>query len=274
MFDWLRRGLHREPKPGVPAGELPSPDISRAYEDIQAAKEETERERLKRTIAEEEVRQARAAREKVASEEAQAEYEGRVPPRGKTPEEILSRLPEKERKKYKKRVEAGERGRVEAEMEIWESGIPGKKKVMHRVWNSTKQTWEFKEVEVALTPQERLAEARIQKIGGMLVEEEVEAIKQKRRERSLPHRVSRGAIGFGQHMAAVGVLGVAGVARGIQPGRGGPERAARMHAPSLPLDLYRVRPMLGVGVPRARDLTGAGLGHLRSALAPRMRRRE
>lgn len=254
MLGWLRRKLHREPSPGVPAGELPMPDISRAYADIQAAKEETERERTARGIAEEEVRIRKKQEEQRAQAEAQAEYEGRVPPRGKTAEEILSQLPEKERKKYEKRTEEGKRAKVEAEMEIWEAGIPGKKRVMHRTWNPATQQHEFKEVEVSLSPQERLAEARIQRIGGLLIEEEVAGLRQRRRERSIPYRAARAAAGFGQHIAAVGVLGIAGMARGIEPGRGGPQRAARMHAPGVPLDFYRVRPMLGVGMPSRRSV--------------------
>jgi len=255
MFDWLRRRVggslvrpERRPT-GVPAGELPAPDVSRAYADIQAAKEETERERTARGIAEEEIRIRKKQEEQRAQAEAQAEYEGRVPPRAKTVEEILSQLPEKEREKYEKRIKEGKRAKVEAEMEIWEAGIPGKKRVMHRVWNPAQQTWEFKEVEVPLSPQERLAEARIQKVGGLLIEEEVASLRQRKRERGIPLRLARGAAGFGQHMAAVGVLGIAGMARGIEPGRGGPQRAARMHAPGVPLEFYRVRPMLGVGMP-------------------------
>src|SRR3972149_165856 len=215
MFDWLTSKLKRKSTistPGIPAGELPMPDLDRAYGDAQRLR--SEQERLRRTMAEEEVKQEKAARDKRARDEAAAEYEGRVPPRTKTPEEILSSLPEKERKKYDKRIREGERAKVEAEMEIWEAGIPAKTKVMHRVWNPAQQTWEFKEVEVPLTPQERLAEARIQKIGGMLVEEEVAGLKQRRRERSIPYRAARGAAGFGQLMAGTIAFGTAGVARG------------------------------------------------------------
>lgn len=266
MFDWLRSRvggslLHRErrPSPGVPAGELPSPDVSRAYADIQAAKEEAEREKTAKGIAEEELRIWREKEHQRAQAEAQAEYEGRVPPRAKTVEEILSQLPEKEREKYEKRIKEGKKAKVEAEMEIWEAGIPGKKRVMHRTWNPATQQHEFKEVEVSLSPQERLAEARIQKVGGLLIEEEVASLRQRRRERGVPYRLARGAAGFGQHMAAVSVLGIAGLARGMEPGRGGPQRAARMHAPGVPLEFYRVRPMLGVGMPS------------RSAVLPRRR---
>ena len=271
---WVKEKFRKKESPpsGEPAGELPEADIQRAYEAAQELRGEVDRERLKRTMAEEEVRQEKAAREARVKAEAQAEYEGRGPARPRTPEEILSRLPEKERKKYQKRIEEGKRAKTEAEMEIWESGIPGKKKVLKRTWNPVTQQHEYQEIVVSMSPQEQLAEARMQKLGGMLVEEEVAKLRQKKRERSTPYRAARAIGGFGQFVAGVTTLGAAGVARGVQPGRGGPQRAARMLAPSLPLDLYGVKPILGVGMPSARDLTGRGLGHLRGLAIPRVGR--
>lgn len=277
---WVRekwRGFGR-PKlePGVPAGLLPEPEVSRAYEESRRLREELSKTQTRAGKAEEEARLRKAISDRDERKRAQEEYEGRVPPRAKTAEEILAKLPEKERKRYERRIREGEKARVEAELEIWEAGIPGKKKVIHRVWNPTQQTWEFKEVEVPLTPQERLAEARVQKLGGYLVEEELAELKQRRRERRLPVRAARGATRFGKEVVAVGMLGIAGTAQAMQPGRGGPQRAARMLAPKAPSGLY------GFGTPPQVDLSGlrrplrptiglGGLGRLRGMVLPRRR---
>ena len=152
--------------------------------------------------------------------------------------------------------------------------IPKQVKVAGKIYRVV--PWEFKEVEVPSTPQERLAEARIQKVGGMLIEEEIAGLRQRRRERTLPVRAARGVAGFGREMAAVGMLGVAGTAQAIQPGRGGPQRAAKMVAPVAPSGLY------GFGTPPLINLSGlrrplqpmvgmGGLGYLKGAVLPRVR---
>lgn len=284
MFDWLRGIFRRKPEEeaaGRPAGALPSPDISSVYEEAETLRDEKVR-------LEEELKQEQAAREAGATRQAEEEYAGKVPPRRKTAEEILARLPEKERKKYAKRVAEGEKVQVEAELEIWEAGIPGKKKVMHRVWNPVSMQHEYKEVEVALTPQERLAEARVQRLGGYLIEEEVAELRKRKRERTFPHRAARATerfieggartlTGLGREVAAVSVLGMAGTAQAALP-RGEPRRA-RGFVPSAPPGLYSFgTPTIDLsGIrraaqPRAGMNPLGGLGHLRGYTLTRVRR--
>lgn len=281
-FDWLRGKFRRrrvDLTPGVPAGELPSPPgPDTAGEEMRRLREELDRERTARATAEDTAKKYQFKQEQEAKAQAQAEYEGKVPPRARTAEEIISKLPEKEQKKYRKRIEEGKRAQVEAELEIWESGIPGKKKIIHRVWNPAQQTWEFKEVEVPLTPQERLAEARIQRVGGMLIEEEVASLQQRKRERGVPYRLARGAGETAKHLTAVGMLGIAGTAQAMQPGRGGPQRASRMLAPRVPMEMYSIGTpsvdLSGLRRPLRPRVSLGGLEHLRGAVMPRVRRRE
>jgi len=252
------------------------------YQELQA---ELERERAYREKEEKEFEEAKKTFDKTSGPGWREKHEAE---RTKTAEEILKDLPEKERGKYKKRIEAGERSRMEAELEVWESGVPGKKKKIFRDWVppytdpktgvTTPGHHQYKEVEVPMSPQERLGEARLQRLGGMLIEEEVASLKQKKRERGVPYRLARGAGETAKHLTAVGMLGIAGTAQAIQPGRGGPQRASRMLAPRVPLEMY------GVGAPSV-NLSGlrrplrptvglGGLEHLRGAVLPRTRRRE
>lgn len=123
-----------------------------------------------------------------------------------------------------------------------------------------------------LSPVEQAQVARQQELDRMRVDIARESYKQFKRERKPIYRTAKAIGGVGQFMAGAVTMGVAGMARGARPGKGGPERAMRMHAPGLPLDLYAVKPVLGVGMPSAKDLTGAGLGHLRALTLPGIRK--
>ena len=128
--------------------------------------------------------------------------------------------------------------------------------------------WTYIDVERKLSPPERASLARAIQFEKMELEMTKEKFKQFKRERHPAYRAAKAAGGFGQFMAGAITLGVAGTARGLRPGKGGPERATRMHAPGVPLDLYAVRPMLGVGMPSSKDLTGSELSHLRALIFP------
>jgi len=127
-------------------------------------------------------------------------------------------------------------------------------------------------VERELSPVEQAQVARQQEVDRMRLDIAREGYKQFKFEHSKKGRVLKAASGIAPFMAGAVTMGVAGMARGARPGKGGPERAIRMHAPGLPLDLYAVRPMLGVGMPSSKDLTGAGLSNLRALTLPGVRR--
>lgn len=291
MFDWLRRKKKKEPIEGVPVEGIPVEE---------PAEEEPEWVRDERIRAEQEARDRwtrekakREAEEKVAGERAREELEAERRKRWSRREleeekieEELSRLSPKEQEKYKKRIREARGVKSEVAFEVWESGIPEKKQVIQKTWNPVTQQHEFEIIEVPMSPQERLAEARIQKLGGALVEEELSGLKQRRRERSLPFRAAKAAGGFGQLMVGTAMLGVAGTAQAIQPGREGPRRAARMHAPGLPMEAYQVGTpswnlsglrspnvnLLGLTRPIQPRLHIGGLEHIRGLTLPRRRR--
>lgn len=216
-------------------------------------------------------------------------------------EDLLGAFKGREKRKLEKRLEEAKKARAYAAIEVQESGISGEKVVMHQTWHGgywvdratgkpipepktaaerraadyhpAGHVWE--RVKVPVSPQEQLLEARKQRQEKIMIEELEYAQKQLKRERSFPVRAARGIAGFGQQMAAVGMLGVAGTAQAIQPGRGGPQRATRMVAPRAPSGLYEF------GTPPSIDLSSlrrplmptvgiGGLGHLRSAVLPRM----
>lgn len=266
MFDWLKGKFKKKPETTegeyreVPEPESPEDeDIKRAREAAtKRAKIEWASQQAKRTYEEELKKQGAQARRE-AEEAALKEH--------------LEKLPKRERKRFEKKYEQTGKKREEAAFEIWEAGAPEKVSTIQKVWVSIPGEpfgghYEFREVTKTITPYEQLALARAAKADEFKLRKAEEEWKGYKRERSLPFRAARAAGGFGQFMAGTAMLGVAGAARGIQPGRGGPQRAARMLAPSLPLDLYGVRPMLGVGIPTAKSLTGAGLGRLRSMTLP------
>lgn len=96
--------------------------------------------------------------------------------------------------------------------------------------------------------------------------EQIEFIKELRRQRGLPARLAKGVGGLAAGVAQAGTLGIAGVAQSIQPGKAGPQRAARMLAPKVPMELYGVKPPS----PRFGRPPGiGGLEHLRGAVLPR-----
>jgi len=197
-----------------------------------------------------------------------------------------------------KEIREGLREREQAAIEIVSEGIPEeivtKQKVLQKEYWTKKGTeepvpeprtaqeraesdyhpsqWTYVDVKRKLSAPERASLARAIQFEKMELDITKEKYKQFKRERSTPYRVAKAAGGFGTFMAGAMTMGVAGMARGSRPGKGGPERAMRMHAPGVPMDLYAVRPMLGVGMPSSRDLTGSGLSHLRALTFPGIRK--
>jgi len=281
---WVKEKLSRKPRPE--AEPKPEPITEAEYREvpgegtISGSEGEAENQKFKedeaKRRAEDEFTRQRAANE--AAE--RMEYE-RLRAQRKVEEEELARkigkLPPKERKRYEKRAGESFKTQAEAAFELWEGNIPKKKKKLVHQWNDQTKQWEWREIEVTLSPQERLAEARIQKLGGVMIEEEIAEAKQRKRERSTPYRISKAIGGFGQEMAAVSMLGVAGTAQAILP-RGKPSKARGL-VPSLPIEAYRV------GTPNV-DLSGlrrplqpmfstggaGGLEHLKGAMLPKIRK--
>jgi hypothetical protein len=213
-------------------------------------------------------------------------------------EEELAKLSRKQRSQYKKRMAEGKKAKREAEFEIWKEGVPSTvthyHKVLQKEYWTKKGTeervpeprtaeerlmadyhpseWTFMPVEVKLSPAEQLLAARDLEAKGMEMDILRSKYKQFKRERKPAYRVLKAASGVAPFMAGAVTLGVAGMAKGARPGRGGPDRAVRMHAPGVPLDLYSIRPMLGVMPPSSKDLTGAGLEGLRDLTLPGIRK--
>lgn len=213
-------------------------------------------------------------------------------------EEELKKLPRGRRKEYERMRKEAEASRTEAAFQVWREGAPQEITSYQRIrqlpYYTDKVTgkpvpeprtaeeraaadyhqeeWVYTPLTRRLTPAEQLRVARAQEFEKMELDITREKYKQFKRERKPIYRVAKAAGGFGTFMAGAVTMGVAGMARGARPGKGGPERAMRMHAPGLPLDLYAVKPVLGVGMPSAKDLTGAGLGHLRELTLPGIRK--
>lgn len=305
-ISWIKGKLTRKKEPEgeeVP-GEVPELEgatAEGAWEETERLRKETEdvkageerrkqEERLGKEQRKQQEEFAREERERLGSEEEEK--------RKKEEEEFLKRFPPKYRKEAKKRFEEAEREKTSAAFEVWSQSVPEAitqyHKTLQKEYWTDKDTgqpvpeprtaeerarsdyhpsqWAFQPVERKLSSPERLAVARTLELEGMELEMARDKYKQFKRERHPAYRAVKAAGGFGQFMAGAVTLGVAGVARGAQPGRGGPARAARMHAPGVPMELYAVRPVLGVGMPTAKDLTGSGLGHLRSLTLPGIRR--
>jgi len=277
MFDWLKKKIKKD-KEKVTFEEIPVEEVTEEEPDwVKFERQKAEQEARDKWTRE---KAQKEAQEKVAAERAREELEAERRRRFTTKQieeekiaEELSRLSPKDRKKYEDRIKKARGAQTEAAFEIWESGIPSEKTLLQKTWNPQTQQHEFHQVKVPMSPQERLAEARVQKLGGALIEEELSGLKQRRRERSLPYRAAKGAVGFGQFMAGTAMLGTAGVAQSIQPGAGGPQRATRMHAPGLPLSAYQV----GIPSVNLSGLRGSvqpklrlgGLEHLRGLTLPR-----
>jgi len=213
-------------------------------------------------------------------------------------EEELSKMPRGQRRKYQKQEKEASRERQEVEFELWKEGVPEevvrKQKILQKEYWTKKGTdepvpeprtaeeraasdyhpsqWGYIDIPIKLSPAERAGYARAIQFEKMELDITKEKYKQFKRERHPAYRAAKAAAGATQFMAGAVTMGVAGMARGSRPGRGGPERAMRMHAPGLPLDLYAVRPMLGVGMPSSKDLTGAGLSNLRALTFPGIRK--
>jgi len=192
------------------------------------------------------------------------------------------------------RIREGLKGREEADIEKWEQQVPGEvmtyTKMLQKEYWTKKGTdipipeprtaeekaeadyhpsqWVIQQTPRKLSSMEQLQLARASELDKMKLDIAREEYKQFKRERKPIYRFAKAAGGFGTFIAGTATIGAAGVARGMQPSRGGRERAVRMHAPGVPLDLYGVRPMLGVGIPPASVHTGAGLEHLRALTFP------
>lgn len=271
-----------------------------AWEETERVREEAARrldeERTARGTAEDTARKWEF-KEKIRGKQKTREEQTSPPPPNQ--EDILSKFSGRERKKIEKRLQEAKKAKAYADIEIMESGIPEKVKSVQKIWqqgywisNVTGATipeprtaaerreasyhppeYRFIEVNKPLSSMERLATARAMRGGAIELGLQEAKYKQFKREQSRPYKAARGAVEAGKTLTAVSMLAAAGTAKSLQPGRGGPKRAANMFAPSVPLDLYAVKPVLGVGMPRAKDLTGAGLGHLREATLPRVGRR-
>ena len=257
MFDWIKSKFGREKTPE----ELHEEEILAAQKSMREEQERLAREEEKRR--EKQRKEAEKAAEEAAKRQAEED-------RQRYEEEAMASIPPHLRSKYKGRIKEAIEAKEQAAFEIWESGIPEKKKVVHRTWNPTTQTHEYKIVEVPMSPQERLAEARVQKLGGMVLEEEMATLRQKKRERSLPYRTAKAAAGFGQMMAGTMMLGIAGTAQAMLP-RSEPRRARGL-VPSMPMEVYSVStPRVNLAGLRGSvqpRLTIGGLGHLRGATLP------
>lgn len=299
-ISWLKGKLTRKKGPEEEEGEVVS--IETGGEDPEEVKREEKRAweaYMKQSKREEavskirsEYRTKRATRlrelEDIGKEEA---IEGQI-------QEKVKDLPRGHRRAAAKGLREAWRERQQADIEITSEGIPEKiitkQKVLQKEYWTDKETgqpvpeprtaeeraradyhpsqWTFVDVERKLSPAERSSLARAVQFEEMELGVAKEKYKQFKREQHPAYKVAKAAGGFGQFMAGAVTMGAAGMARGARPGRGGPERAMRMHAPGVPMDLYAVRPVLGVGMPTGRDLTGAGLGHLRELTLPGIRR--
>lgn len=202
-----------------------------------------------------------------------------------------SQMTPDEQKAYKKRIEEAKKAKTQAAFEVWETGVRNKKKVISKVWRQAHYVnelgqpipepttpeekakakyvpgeWVFVPVEQEVTPTEQLQEAiAIKHLQRQSMIEE-ESIKDFKRERSLPHRVARGAGQFAQGMVATTITGTAGMARGIMPSQRGSRQAAATLMPRVDPSLYSV----GAPPPTQSGLRPVGgLSHLRSALLPR-----
>lgn len=263
-----------------PAVEGEAPKLGDVAEETRSEKEREEGQKRWRKDQE---RYAKAEGERT-DEEEEARFKAQE-------EEFLRRnIPPSQRKRARKRMKEAEGSVTEASMEILGQGVPEKitqyyKTLQKEHWTDKitgqpipeprtaeeraqadfhPSQWTFLPVEKKLSRPEQLAIARTLELEGMEVEIARGKYKQYKREQSPVYRAAKAAGGFGTLMAGAVTMGVAsGAGRAGRGSRVGPERAMRMHAPGVPMDLYAVRPMLGVGIPPARVHTGAGLGHLR-----------
>lgn len=220
-------------------------------------------------------------------------------------EEELAKLSWKQRRRYRRTQKGIEESQKAADIEIYTQGVPSELtqyyKTLQKEFYTDKATgatvpeprtaeerakadyhasqWVYLPVKKELSPPEQLAIARTMEAEGM----EMTMIRGKyadwKRDRSFTGRAAKtvagglGAIaGIGQVAMGAATMGVAGMARSTQGSSRGRERATRMHAPGVPMDLYGVRPMLGVGIPSSRVHSSAGLGHLRALTMPGIRR--
>lgn len=220
-------------------------------------------------------------------------------------EEEVGKLPWRERQRYQRRIKEARKAQDYSSFEVWSQNVPETITQYHKTLQKEYYTdkasgqpipeprtaeeraqadfhpsqWVFLPVEKKLSAPEQLAVARSLEIEGMEVGVAREKYKDYMRDRSLSGRTAKtvagglkAVAGMGQFVMGSATMGVAGVARSTRGSRVGQERAARMHAPGVPIDLYAVRPMLGVGIPPARVHTGSGLEHLRELTLPGVRK--
>ena len=254
------------------------------------------REEAKRLKEEEERR--KKEQERFAEEEAERERKEEEEEYKRREEAFLKSIPPSQRKKVRGQMKGAEESYAEAAVEVLGQGVPEMMtqyyKTQQKEYYTDKVTgepvpeprtpeerakadyhpsqWVYLPVEKKLSAPERLAVARTLELEGMEMGMAREKYKQFKRERHPAYRAAKAAGGLGAFAAGAATMGVAGMARSTQGSRVGRERAARMHAPGVPMDLYAVRPMLGVGIPPARVHTGSGLEHLRALTLPGARR--
>jgi len=285
-FDWLKSKFKKKPKlvegefREVPEAE--TEEQRREREELEDAKEQA-REKASKAWARERVsKEAEEVREreklKYERERDTREAAARKESEEERLKEHLETLSKKERKKFSKRYKKGQKEQVEAAFERWESGAPEELTTIQKIWVNVAGEpfgghYEFRQVKRPLSPFERLGAAREMRSQAIDLGRKEIAFKEFKRERSLPYRSAKAAVGFGQFMAGTTMMGVAGTAQAILP-RGEPRRARGL-APSIQPGLY------GFGTAPKMDLSGlrrplqpmvgmGGLGHLRSAVLPRI----
>lgn len=117
----------------------------------------------------------------------------------------------------------------------------------------------IQKVVVNRSPAQVLYEAEMAKTGLMQIREVQEQFKEQQRQRKWAPVRKVGNVA--KEITNVAVLGMAGVAQGMRPGRGGPQRAERIVAPHVDMRLY------GVSRPSAAIVArpNVDLSHLRQA---------
>ena len=282
--------LARQQAEGLEGEGLPRGATQDVYEEL----EELRREKA---TAEDTTRKWEEKEKQRASAEAAKEYAAKQRGEYKEPteEELLSKLSPRDRKKYERMIQEGREEEAKARLEALKAGVrPTSETQYAKMWQpgywsdpatgkavkegtpgAEYRPGEYRFVQMptaGLTPAELRYKTYIQT-------EQLEQAKATRRSRKLaPYRkVGEIAGSAAKELIGVTALGIAGVAQAAQPGKGGPQRASRMLAPSLPMEVYAPgRPSMDLsGLRRPGGISGpsptGGLGHLRSALLPSLK---
>lgn len=177
-----------------------------------------------------------------------------------SPEDLLSRLPPKERAKEEKKLRQAQADEAKARLEAARAGVSGSGEARYlREWinpftvkkgekytdpNTGKVYGEGEMVpghHVIITiPGSPLSPMELRLKTAIQVEQ-LKSLQPQSRKRKVATAIGQFGMAAAVNIAGTAMQGIAGTARGMQPGRGGPQRAVRMTVPTGANELFSIR---------------------------------